>query len=79
MDCPLLIIIIVLLMNNDMDLSQAMEDLEIYYTKWSLWANANKTKVMLINHHLSELLYSRTPLEVVKHFRYLGFVVSFDG
>ena len=60
------------------DLQTALNLLECYYLHWNL--EVNKTKVMLIHGKGNcQMTYKGHVLEVVVHFKYLGFIVHKSG
>ena len=74
----------VLFSNTKKGLQNGLQGLEKYCDDWGLTVNIEKTKCMVFKKggkigKLDKWSYKGEPLETVKHFKYLGFILSSSG
>ena len=74
----------VLFSHSKKGLQNGLNGLEKYCDDWGLTVNVEKTKCIVFKKggklgKLDQWSYKKNPLETVKHFKYLGFILSSSG
>ena len=75
---------IVIFANSAEELQSGLDALSVYCNRWKMKVNVSKTKILIFRKggilpRQLEFIYEGSPIEIVKHFKYLGIVFTTGG